>query len=238
MPIQDRLDGIEIVTAQCRSQRLQIGDVQRLWRSGRQCIGVVQQPYELGILELRDRADRMPDAREIVERDLMAELGQKLDEQCFGGNGTPPNMLGLLNDPDVTDTALTAAISFDAIAAAIEWLEADGATASAIFVGPAVWGDLRVAKDGDDRYQLNPDPSGDARRQLFGVPVYVTPFLSDAAIVADMSQIGVGVRDRVTLFYDSSRYAEYDQSLIRLTARFDIAVLNPEGVELLTDITI
>ncbi len=95
-----------------------------------------------------------------------------------------------------------------------------------------------MAKDGDNLYQLNPDPSGEARRQLFGVPVYVTPFLSDAAIVADMSQIGVGVRDRVTLFYDSSRYAEYDQSLIRLTARFDIAVLNPEGVELLTDITI
>ena len=42
--------------------------------------------------------------------------------------------------------------------------------------------------------------------------------------------------DRVTLFYDSARYAEYDQSLIRLTARFDIAVLNPERVELLTDI--
>ena len=46
--------------------------------------------------------------REIVERDLMAELGQKLDEQFFGGNGTPPNMLGLLNDPNVTDTAIGA----------------------------------------------------------------------------------------------------------------------------------
>lgn len=68
--------------------------------------------------------------------------------------------------------------------------------------------------------------------------MYVTPFLSDAAIVADMSQVAVGVRDRVTLFFDQSRYAEYDQSLVRLTARFDIAVLNPEGVEILTDITV
>jgi hypothetical protein len=39
-----------------------------------------------------------------------------------------------------------------------------------------------------------------------------------------------------TMFYDPSRYAEYDQSLVRLTARFDVAVLNPEGVEILTDI--
>jgi HK97 family phage major capsid protein len=45
------------------------------------------------------------------------------------------------------------------------------------------------------------------------------------------------VRDRVTLFYDDSRYAEYDQSLIRLTARFDIGVLNAAAVKLLTGIT-
>jgi hypothetical protein len=65
------------------------------------------------------------------------------------------------------------------------------------------------------------------------VAVYVTPFLSDAAIVADMTQVAVGVRDRVTLFFDPSRYAKYDQSLVRLTARVDIGVLNAEGVELL-----
>ena len=56
------------------------------------------------------------------------------------------------------------------------------------------------------------------------------------AIVADMSQVAVGVRDRVTLLFAQSRYAEYDQSLVRLTARFDIGGLNPEGVELITDI--
>ena len=182
--------------------------------------------------------DSVPDARQIVERDLLRELGRKLDEQFFGGNGTPPNMRGLLNQAGVTATALSAAISLDAIAQAIERMEAAGASPSAIFVGPAVWGAVRRLKDGDQRYMLAPDPSGEARKALFGVSVYVTPFLSDAAIIADMSQVAVGVRDRVTLFFDQSRYAEYDQSLVRLTARFDIAVLNSEGVEILTDITV
>ena len=50
-------------------------------------------------------------------------------------------------------------------------------------------------------------------------------------------QIAVAVRDRVTLFYEDSRYAEYDQSLIRLTARFDIGVLNAAAIELRTGIT-
>jgi len=182
--------------------------------------------------------DSVPDARQIIERDLLRELGRKLDEQFFGGNGTPPNMRGLLNQAGVTATAISAAISLDAIAQAIERMEAAGATPSAIFVGPAVWGAVRRLKDGDQRYMLAPDPSGEARKALFGVSVYVTPFLSDAAIVADMSQVAVGVRDRVTLFFDQSRYAEYDQSLVRLTARFDIGVLNPEGLEILTDITV
>jgi HK97 family phage major capsid protein len=67
--------------------------------------------------------------------------------------------------------------------------------------------------------------------------VYLTPLLSNAVIVAEMRQIAVGVRDRVTLFHDDGRYAEYDQSLIRLTARFDIGVLNAAAVKLLTGIT-
>jgi len=57
-------------------------------------------------------------------------------------------------------------------------------------------GAVRRLKDGAQRYMLAPDPSGEARKALFGVSVVVTPFLSDAAIAADMSQVAIGVRDR------------------------------------------
>jgi HK97 family phage major capsid protein len=120
----------------------------------------------------------VPDGSEIVERDLMQALGSKLDEQFFGGNGTEPNMRGLLNVVALNTSAITGPITLDAIAEAVERLEANGATRSAIFVGPAVWGAVRRLKGGDNLYLVAPDPSGEARKQLFGVSVYVTPYLS------------------------------------------------------------
>lgn len=182
-------------------------------------------------------SDSVPNARLIVEQDLMRELGGKLDEQFFGGNGVAPAMQGLLTHPDLTPTNIGGAITLDAIALGVEEVETAGGTPTAIFMGPAVFSVIRRLKDADQRYQLNPDPTGEARRRLFGLDVFLTPRLSNAVIVADMSQVAVGVRDRVTLFFDDSRYAEYDQSLIRLTARFDIGVLNADAVQLLTGIT-
>lgn len=182
-------------------------------------------------------SDSVPNARQIVEQDLMRELGQKLDEQFFGGNGTPPNMQGLLTHPDVTPTNVGGAIALDAIALGVEAVETAGGTPSAIFMGPLVFSVIRRLKDADQRYQLNPDPTGEARKRLFGLDVYLTPYLSNAVLIIDMRQIAVGVRDKVTLFYDDGRYAEYDQSLIRLTARFDIGVLNADAIHLLTGIT-
>jgi len=182
-------------------------------------------------------ADSTPPARQIVEQDLMKELAAVLDQQFLAGNGTDPNMRGILNQVGPTSTAIAGPITLDVIAAALDRLEADGATPSAIFVSPKHWGDIRRLKDSDLRYQLNPDPTAEARRRLFGVNVYSTPHLSTSAIVADMSQEVIGVRDRVSLYYDSSRYMELDQVAVRLTSRWDIGLLDPKGVEILTGLT-
>lgn len=63
-------------------------------------------------------------------------------------------------------------------------------------------GTVQRLKDSDLRHQLRPDPTMDARQQLFGVPVYLTPAVADVAVIADMSQVGVGVRDRMSVHYD------------------------------------
>jgi HK97 family phage major capsid protein len=114
--------------------------------------------------------DSVPDGRQIVERDLLRELGRKLHEQFFGGNGTAPNMRGLLNQPGIDDTAVSGAITLDAVAEAVERLEANGATPNAILVGPAVWGAVPRLKDGDQRYMLAPDPSGEPARRCSAWP--------------------------------------------------------------------
>lgn len=182
--------------------------------------------------------DSIGDARVIVEQDLLRQMGTKLDEQLFAGSGVAPNVLGIINQVGVTSTAITGPLTLDAVSSAIGRIEADNARANAIFLSPAVWSSVSRLKDAQGRYQLGPDPSADSRRQLFGVPVYVTPHVGNIAVVADMSQVGVGVRDRWTTHFDPYRFAEFDQTAIRVTSRWDMQVLNVAAVELLTGLTV
>lgn len=181
-------------------------------------------------------SDSVPDARLVVEQDLLREMGTVLDAQLFAGSGVAPNITGLVNVSGVTATAIDGAITLDAISEAIQRIQVDNGTPNAIFLSPAVWGTVQRLKDSDLRYQLRPDPSMDARQQLFGVPVYIAPAVDDVAIVADMSQVGVGVRDRMSVHYDPFRYSEFDQVAIRVTSRWDLQVLNEAAVELLTGV--
>ena len=98
----------------------------------------------------------------------------------------------------------------------------------------ATWGALRALKDGDTRYQLTPDPSGEASKRLFGVAVYVSSHVGTVVIVTDMSMVAVGVRDGVTMSVDASRFADYDQSLVRMTVAPRRRHAAPAIVEIIT----
>jgi HK97 family phage major capsid protein len=126
--------------------------------------------------------DSVPDARTIVEQDLIREIGQLLDVQLFAGNGVAPNLTGLINVAGVNATAISGALTLDQVSEAIERIETNYGTPNAVFMSPAVWGDVARLKDSDARYQINPDPTGDSRRQLFGVRVFVTPHVGDVVV--------------------------------------------------------
>lgn len=179
-------------------------------------------------------SDAIPDARTVVEQNLMRELGIKLDQQFFVGDGTPPNLSGILDWSGVTATPGTA--SLDDLAAAIARVEAAFAAPNAIFLSPENWAAVRAERvDGaTGAYHLQPDTSAAARPVIFGVPVYITPHVGDSIIVADMRYIAVGVRDRWNVHYDPYRYSEFDQSAIRVTSRWAIAPLHVEAVQVIT----
>jgi HK97 family phage major capsid protein len=56
-------------------------------------------------------------------------------------------------------------------------------------------------------------------------------------ILADMSQVTVGRDLDISVVLLEERYADFDQIGIRVTARFDIAPLNAEGVVVLRGVT-
>ena len=95
-------------------------------------------------------------------------------------------------------------------------------------------------------YLMQPDPTEANRFVLVGIPVYVTTQIpknggagtnESRIVLADMSQVAVGRDQDVNVTLLLERYRDYDQIGIRVTARFDIGLLNAEGVVVLNGVT-
>lgn len=87
---------------------------------------------------------------------------------------------------------------------------------------PRTWATFRKLDDQQDRLQLTPNPSLEAARRLFGLPVFVSSQISitetfgnnsdtSYIIVADMSQVIAGFRTQNAVFYDPFSYASTGQ---------------------------
>jgi HK97 family phage major capsid protein len=92
--------------------------------------------------------------------------------------------------------------------------------------------------------QLQPDPTQDASRRLFGLPVYVSSQIAinetygsnndtSYIIVADMSQVVVGLRAQNVVLYDPYTYASTGQIQVISTSRVAFNVLATEAVEII-----
>jgi HK97 family phage major capsid protein len=95
-----------------------------------------------------------------------------------------------------------------------------------IFAHPRSWNTLKKLQDLQDRYQLRPDPTAEARRSLFGVPVALSLQISitDTAgansdtsyiLLVDMSRVVVGIRSTLQVLYDPFSLSSTDQIVIR-----------------------
>jgi len=98
--------------------------------------------------------------------------------------------------------------------------------------------------DLQERLMLQPDPTREATRRLFGLPVLVSSQISitetygnnsdtSDIIVADMSQVVVGVRTQNTVLYDPFSYASTGQIQVITTSGVVFNVLATEAVEII-----
>ncbi|MFQ2875103.1 phage major capsid protein [Mycobacterium sp. MS3] len=97
---------------------------------------------------------------------------------------------------------------------------------------------LRKLKEatGSAKYLLESDVTSGPTYRLFGIPVTVTNKLKvGKAVLADTSQIAIArdLAPSVTIL--SERYADYDQIGVRVVTRYDLGLLHPEAVIVLTD---
>lgn len=162
---------------------------------------------------------------------LVSDVARKLDNAFLVGDGAGETVTGIVNQTGVQQGVLDATDP-DSLLDGIALAHAAEVTPTRWFVSGADFVSLRkVRTSGTGEYVLQPDVTRDARYALFGIPVTVSNKIpTGTAILADMGQVAVARDTNPTVKLLDERYAEYDEQAIRVTARFDLGLLHPEGV--------
>ncbi|NKY35432.1 phage major capsid protein [Nocardia speluncae] len=174
----------------------------------------------------------------VLKTRLVSDVSNALDTALLTGAGTSNSITGLINQAGVQTGELDVADP-DTLLDALALAAAAEVTPNRWFISGADFFALRKLKEatGSSKYLLEENVHAGATYSLFGIPVTVTNKLpAGKAVLVDMAQVAV-VRDlapSVTVL--SERFAEYDQQAIRVVTRYDLGLLHPEGVVVLTDV--
>jgi HK97 family phage major capsid protein len=173
----------------------------------------------------------------VLKARLIKDVSDALDTALLTGDGASDTITGLINQDGVTTGAFLPEDP-DTLFDAIGLLNAEEVTPNRWFINGADFVTLRKVKEssGSKKYVLESDLSVDATYRLLGVPVTITNKLPPGtAILADMSNVAVArdISPSVTVL--TERYAEYDQVGLRVVTRYDLGLLHPEAVAVLTE---
>ncbi|MCG7426035.1 phage major capsid protein [Helcobacillus sp. ACRRO] len=170
----------------------------------------------------------------VLKARLVADVARKLDDAFLAGDGSDNSVTGIINQAGVQKGTLDSTDA-DSLLDALAMTSAEEVTPNRWFLSGADFFSIRKMKDSSGKYILESDITRDATHRLFGVPVTVTNKLPEGtAVLADMSQVAVARDTNPSVTLLSERFAEYDEQAIRVTARFDLGLLHPEGVVVLS----
>lgn len=168
----------------------------------------------------------------VLKARLVKDVSDALDTALLVGDGNDDSITGIVNQPDVQLDSWDPTDP-DTLVDAIGLAVAAEVTPNRWFISGADFITLRKVKESDtsNKYVLESDLTRDATYRLFGIPVTVTNKLPEGmAILADMSQVAIARDLAPSVTVLSERYAEYDQIGLRVTTRYDLGLLHPEGV--------
>lgn len=166
----------------------------------------------------------------VLKDRLVSDVARKLDTAFLTGDGADNTVTGIVNQPGVQKGVLDADEP-DSLLDALALASAAEVTPNRWFLSGADFTSIRKIKDAGGKYVLESDITKDATHRLFGVPVTVTNKLpAGTAVLANMAEVAVARDTNPTVKLLDQRYAEFDEQAIRVTARYDLGLLRPEGV--------
>lgn len=182
----------------------------------------------------------IPAMESYVEQRLRVFLQLAEEDNLLNGNGTPPNLRGLMNIVGIQ----TQAKGSDPVPSAIykgitkisvnAFLDADG-----IIMHPNDWQDIRLLQTADGLYILG-SPTDPGPDRLWGLPVVKTPAATEnTALVGAFQTAAQMFRRNEVQFAISDQHSDFftkNKLMLRVEERLALVVYRPTGLCTITGI--
>jgi hypothetical protein len=161
----------------------------------------------------------------VLSTRLVTDVSNVLDAALYDGTGASDTIKGIFRQTGIT-TAQGNHV------APTHWV-----------MTPASFAAIRKVKVGsdDNRYVIEPNTiQNGVSFQLLGLPVIITDYIpavtaKNRVALVDFSKVVVARDQNPTVAVLDQTFGDYDTIGIRVTARFDVALLSPKAVTLLTE---
>lgn len=178
-----------------------------------------------------------PMLRDYVNQRLRFMVEQEEEDQLLNGNGTTPNLTGILNTTGIQTQALSTNIH-ETIYKAMTKIRVNGQfEPSGVVIHPNDWEAVRLAKDGQNQYYgggpfMGPYGNGGiARDFIWGLPVVVTTAIAEGTGLVGAFRLGAQIWQREGITVEATNTHEddfqYNRMAIKVEERLALTVYRP-----------
>jgi len=161
--------------------------------------------------------------RTIIDNELTDGILYRLDNQLLNGNGTTPNLKGILQTAGIATQAKGADSRVDAIHKAMTQLELAFLSANAVVMHPTDWQSVRLDKTANGDYYFGP-PTGVGSKVLWGLPVVTTTLIAQGtALVGDFNASTLYLREGIAVAATEAHSDWFIRSIIAVKAQMRAA---------------
>lgn len=176
----------------------------------------------------RQVLDDTPQLRDLIDGELRHGLREAEDLQLLHGDGTSPNIHGLVPQATAYDSPIALgadATDIDVIAAAILQNALADLPADGVVLHPSDMVRLRLLKDAEGRYILGP-PGTDAPPRLWGLPVVTTKAIGAGNFLIGAFEVAATIYDRwqPTVMASTEHDDYFVRNLVAILAEIRIAL--------------
>ncbi len=189
---------------------------------------MVAHSLPMSIEQLED----VPAVAQYLNDRLVYGLQARAEYQLVNGNGTAPNIRGLLNISGIQTQAKGADSAADALYKAMTLVRVNGhAEPNLIVMHPTDWQGIRLAQNVGGQYVYETNLAAAGATALFGVPVVITTAIAQGtALTLDTSHVAVINRRGVRLATTESHDTDFTNGVVRVRADVRLALAGYRGV--------